>query len=459
MLRHIVTTLLLLWLALPVSLALATPDPEVYSERLDNGLTLIVKPDHRAPVAVSQLWYRVGASDEYSGVTGLSHLLEHMMFKGTSTHPEGEFSAIVARNGGRENAFTGPDYTAYYELLAADRLPIAFTLEADRMRNLLLQQDAFIREREVVMEERRLRTDDEPTSLTYEHFMATAYLNGPYGNPVIGWMGDIAALTLDDLKAWYRQWYAPNNAILVVVGDVRPKAISALVREAFGSIEPSPLPQQKPRREVEQRGERRIKVHAPALVPYLIFGYKVPTLGTAEAEWEPYALQVLAEILDGDNSARLARHLVRGQEIAASAGAGYRLAARLDGLFLFDGVPAPDHTVVELEQALLAEIAAVQQTPVDPQALARVKTQVIAGEVYERDSIQHQAIQLGLYETLGLGWAVTEAYPERIRAVTAAQVQAVAQRYLIPQRRTVAELVPGPLLTATQTATTTAASE
>ncbi len=415
---------------------------EVVSHRLDNGLKILIKPDHRAPVVVSQIWYRVGASYEYSGITGVSHLLEHMMFKGTKDHPEGEFSAIVARNGGRENAFTGPDYTAYYELLAADRLAVAFELEADRMRNLVLESDAFQRERDVVMEERRLRTEDEPTALTYEHLNAVAFFNSPYGNPTIGWMTDITDLTLTDLQDWYKRWYAPNNAVLVVVGDVQPDPVIALAEQHFGPLEAAPEPTIRTRRETPQRGERRIEVAAPAKVPYLLFGYKVPTLGTAKTDWEPYALTVLAQILDGDNSARLARELVRGQEIAASAGAGYRLAARLDNLFLFEGRPSQGHTVAELEQALLAEIEKLQTTLVDEAELARVKAQVVAGEIYERDSIQHQAIQLGLYETIGLGWQAAEAYPDRIQAVTAEQVQSVARQYLVPQQRTLAELVP-----------------
>ncbi len=420
----------------------------IMAHQLDNGLKIIIKRDHRAPIVVSQVWYRVGSSYEYSGITGISHLLEHMMFKGTERYPEGEFSAIVAQNGGEENAFTGSDYTAYYELFAADRLRIAFELEADRMRNLALTEDAFTREREVVKEERRWRTEDEPTSLVYEHFNATAFFNSPYGNPVIGWMADIEGLTLAELNTWYRQWYAPNNAILVVVGDIEPANVIALAQRYFGGLATAPTPMVKPRREVEQRGLRRIKVRAPANVPYLLMGYKVPSLATAENDWEAYALEVLAHVLDGGNSARLARNVIRGQEIAARCGAGYRLTARLDSLFLFDGQPTAEHTIADLETALLGEIDRVRRQPVSAAELARVKAQVIAGEIFARDSVQHQAIQLGLYETIGLGWRVAESYPERIGAVTAEQVQQVARKYLIAEHLTVAELVPEPIASA-----------
>ncbi|MCW9088717.1 MAG: insulinase family protein [Gammaproteobacteria bacterium] len=420
-------------------------DGTIHEYRLDNGMQLIVKEDHRAPVVISQLWYKVGASYEHIGITGVSHVLEHMMFKGTEKHPAGEFSRIIAENGGSENAFTGRDYTSYFQQLEKSRLPIAFELEADRMRNLQLPQEEFLKEAKVVMEERRLRTEDKPTALTYEKFMATAFQVNPYHNPVIGWMDDLKNLTVEDLQQWYRTWYAPNNATLVVAGDVDPDAVSALAQKHFGDIEPSVLPPQKPRSEPEQHGERRITVRQPAELPMLLMGYKTPTLRTAEAPWKAYAMEVLVNILDGDDSARITRELVRGEELAASAGAGYDLQARHDTLLLLQGTPAQGRNIDELEAALRLQIDRLQNELVSREELARIKAQVTAAKVYELDSIFYQAMQLGMLETVGLDWREAERYVERINAVTPEQVRIVAREFLRPERLTVATLDPLPL--------------
>ncbi|MBI3343569.1 MAG: insulinase family protein [Gammaproteobacteria bacterium] len=425
--------------------AAASPG-EVHEFKLDNGLKLIVKEDHRAPVVVSQVWYKVGSSYEHSGVTGLSHVLEHMMFKGTRKHGPNEASRIISANGGRENAFTGRDYTAYYQQLEKSRLPVSFELESDRMRNLLLKQEEFVKEVQVVMEERRLRTDDDPESLTYEHFAATAFHNGPYQNPVIGWMDDLENMTLDDLKQWYKTWYAPNNATVVVVGDVQPEEVFALAKKYFGPLKPSKLMPLKPRREVEQKGLRRAIVKAPAELPYLIMGYQTPSLTAAQdTDWEPYALEVLSGILSGGNSARLAKHLVREERIAASAGAGYNLYSRVPDLFTIEGTPAQGRSVAELEQALRDQIKRLQDEPVSEAELARIKAQVVAGKVYEQDSTFGQAMQIGTLVTVGLDWRLQDSYLDRINAVTAQQIQQVARNYLNDDRLTVAVLEPLPL--------------
>jgi zinc protease len=418
---------------------------EVHEHRLDNGMKVIIKVDRRAPVAVSQLWYRVGSSYEHNGSTGLSHVLEHMMFKGTKKHPPNQFSRIVSENGGKENAFTGQDYTTYFQQLEASRLPIALELEADRMRNLTLPAEEFEKEIKVVMEERRMRTEDSPTALTHEHFMAAAFTSSPYHHPVIGWMNDLENMKVADLRAWYQTWYAPNNATLVIVGDVDPAATLAAVKKHFGPLKPSKIPVVKPQREVEQRGMRRITVKAPAELPYLIMGYKTPVVATASEAWEPYALEVLSGILDGGNSARLSRNLIRGQEVAASAGAGYDLFSRLDELFIFDGTPATGKTVAELESALREQIKEVREKPVAPEELERIKSQVVAAKVYERDSNFYQAMQIGTLETNGLSWKLADEYLDRIKAVTAEQVQQVAQKYLVDDRLTVAVLEPLPI--------------
>jgi len=415
----------------------------VHEFKLDNGLKILVKEDHRAPVVVSQIWYKVGSSYEHSGITGVSHVLEHMMFKGTNKYGPGEFSKVIAANGGRENAFTGRDYTAYFQQLEKSRLPISFEMEADRMRFLTLPPEEFKREVEVVMEERRMRTDDKPRSKTYEQFYATAFTGSPYQQPIIGWMNDLKNLTADDLKPWYRRWYAPNNATLVVVGDVTANEVLNLAKRHFGKIEPSddikPL---KPREEAEQQGPRHVRVQAPAKLAYLLMGYKVPVLKTAEQEWEAYALEVLASVLSSGASARFPKHLVREQQIAASVDAGYNLYARQSDVFLIDATPVAGQTVAEVQAAIEKELENLKQAPVSEDELARIKAQVVAAKVYEKDSVFYQAMQLGTLETVGLGWQRMDEYAERIRAVTAEQVMQVAKKYLLEESLTVAELVP-----------------
>ena len=417
----------------------------VHEYLLENGLKLLVKEDHRAPVVVSQLWYKVGASYEASGITGISHLLEHMMFKGTERYPAGDFSRTIAANGGRENAFTGRDYTTYFQRIASDRLAISFQLEADRMRNLTLPVEEFNKERQVVIEERRLRTEDRPKSQTFEHFIANAYQNNPYQNPVIGWMDDLKNMDPDDLKVWYRAWYAPNNATLVVVGDVKPQAVLKLAKEYFGPIHRVDVKTVKSQREVKQFGIKRIVVKRPARWPYLIMGYKVPTLRTAEDIAEVYALEVLAALLDGGDSARLPKRLVRGQQVANDAGAGYEVYARLDTLFLLDGTPAQGKTIADLEAALREEVRRLKEEPIPVRELERIKTQVLTDDIYEQDSMFYQAMQLGTLETVGLEWRFIDDYVPRIRAVTSDQVRAVARKYLIDDHLTVAVLDPLPM--------------
>ena len=417
----------------------------VHEYRLDNGMKLIVKEDHRAPVVVSQVWYKVGASYEHDGITGISHVLEHMMFKGTKNHEAGEFSRIISENGGRENAFTSRDYTAYFQRLEKSRLPVSFELEADRMRNLQLDEAEFAKERKVVMEERRLRTEDKPTSLTYEQFQATAYTSSSYRNPTIGWMDDLENLQLEDLQAWYERWYAPNNAVLVVVGDVQPEAVFKLASQHFGPLKPEQIKAPKPRLEPPQPGQRRITVSVPAEVPYLLMGFKVPVLGTAEDDREVYALEVLSGILDGGASARLAKELVRGSQIVSSTGAGYDLYDRKTSLFLIEATPSRERSITEVEQALHEQIRRLQEAPVDASELARVKAQVVASDVFEQDSIYYQAMQIGRLESVGLDWSLKDEFVKRVNAVTAEQVQAVARKYLVAKQQTIAVLDPLPL--------------
>ncbi|MFM2006366.1 MAG: hypothetical protein RLZZ09_2021 [Pseudomonadota bacterium] len=430
-------------LAAPLSLQAA--EPQVHEYQLENGLKILVQEDHRSPAIVSQIWYKVGASNEYGGITGISHMLEHMMFKGTQKHPPGEFSRIIAANGGRENAFTGQDYTAYFQMLEKTRLPVSFGLEADRMRNLKLIEAEFAKEHQVVLEERRLRTDDQPRSKMQEHFESVAYSNSPYKNPVVGWPDDVAGLTLDDLKRWYSLWYAPNNATLVVVGDVNPDEVFKQAKKFFGPLKKSVLPAPKLQGEVEQLGLRRLTVKVPAKLPNLVMGYKTPSLKTVADETEAYALEVAAGILDGGNSARFSSRLVRGQQIAAAAGAGYDLYSRLSNLFTLEGTPVQGKSVAELEAALLDEVRRLRDDPISAEELQRVKAQVSASHVYQLDSIMYQAMQIGTAETVGLGWKKVGEYVDKVNAVTAEQVQAVARKYLVDDHLTIAHLEPLPL--------------
>ncbi len=425
--------------------AFASPEfkPNMVHEKvLKNGLKVLVKEDRRAPVMVSQIWYKVGASYEHDGITGLSHVLEHMMFQGTKRLAPGEFSKIIAENGGRENAFTGADYTAYFQTMEASRLEVSLKLEADRMQNLNLQQKEFVKELQVVMEERRMRTEDKPQGQTYEYFKALAYTNSPYRNPIIGWMQDLEDMQLVDLSDWYKQWYSPNNATLVVVGDVQAQKVFSLAEQYFSNIPAVNFKSVKKRIEVLQVGVRRSIVKQQAKVPYLIMGYKVPVLNSVANDDDIYGLEVLSAILSGGSSARLPSHLIRGSQLAVSASAGYDMMARLPTLFLVDGVPAKDFSLEQLEAALLEQIKQLQTTPVMQKELDRIKAQVIASSVYQKDSNFYQAMQLGMLETVGVGWRKGEEYVDKVKAVTAEQVQAVAKKYLIKDHLTVVHMLP-----------------
>ena len=414
----------------------------IQSTVLKNGMKVIVQENRRAPVLVTQVWYKVGGSYEHDGITGVSHVLEHMMFKGTEDTPAGKFSEIIAAHGGRENAFTSKDYTAYFQRISNDHLELCLSLEADRMRNLLLDEDDFLKEVEVVKEERRLRTDDKPTSLTYERFNAVAFVNNPYRKPIIGWMEDLDTMKIEDLREWYQTWYAPNNATLVVVGDVRATQVFSLAKEYFGPLKPAEIPRLKPRREVQQYGIKRVQVKAPARVPFLVMGYKVPVLNTSEDKDDVYALELLSGLLDGGNSSRFSKNLVRGSQIATSVSAGYSIYALHDSLFTISAIPSNGISMDDMEAAIIAQIKALQDELPTEDELARVKAQVVASSVFEQDSSFYQAMKIGIMETVGLGWQTKDEYVDRINAVTAEQVQQVARKYFVEDHLTVAELIP-----------------
>ena len=430
--------------ALSIQAAAQTPG-SVGELKLDNGMRVIVKTDRRAPVVVSMVWYKVGSVDEVNGTTGVAHVLEHMLFKGTKTMPGGDFSKLVAAVGGRDNAFTSRDYTGYFQTVQKSQLPLMLKLEADRMVNALIPPEEFVKEIKVIQEERRWRTDDRPRSLVYEQLMATALRAHPYRIPTVGWMNDLLNMSADDARAFYEKWYAPNNATLVVVGDVSHDEVFKLAREHFGPHKAKVLPSRKPQDEPEQTGIRRITVKAPAEQPYLLMAYRAPRLVDAEKDWEPYALDMLASVLDGNEAARFSRELIRGTQIASSVDASYDGVGRGPGFFFFSGVPTAGKTAAQLEQAVRNEVQKIIDKGVTEEELKRLKAQTIASRVYERDSMFFQARQIGSMEVIGLSHKLIDVMTEKFKAVTAEQVREVAKKYLIDDALTVAYLDPQPV--------------
>jgi zinc protease len=413
--------------------------------RLANGMRVIVKQDRRAPVVVVMLWYQVGSIDEVNGSTGVAHVLEHMMFKGTKTIKAGEFSRIISAAGGRENAFTSHDATGYFESLQASELELALKLEADRMKDLVLSREEFEKEIKVVMEERRWRTEDRPRSQVFEALMATALTAHPYRRPIIGWMSDLESMTVDDVADFYRRWYVPNNAVLVVVGDVEPREVFALAEKHFGPIAARPLPARKPQDEPAQRGIRRVTVKAPAELPYVVMAFRAPPLRDAERDWEPYALDMLAAVLDGNEAARLNRTLVRGDRVANSAGAGYDGLARGPGQFYLIAVPTRERSAADVEAALRREMKKIIEEGVTEDELNRAKVQAVAQQVYERDSMFAQARQIGSLEMSGISHGTIDLQLKKLREVTPEQVRQVAAKYFREDALTVVYLDPQPL--------------
>ena len=420
---------------------------EIVEQTLSNGLRVIVKTDRRAPVVVSQIWYRAGSMDESYGATGAAHVLEHMMFKGTKAVPAGEFSKRIAAVGGRENAFTSRDHTAYFQTLQKDHLELALKLEADRMANLQLSSEEFAKEINVVMEERRMRTEDSAQAKLYEALMATAFQSHPYRHPVIGWMDDLKNMTVDDARRWYENWYSPNNATLVVAGDVDPAQVFALSQQYFGAIPSRVLPERKPQREPDQIGMKQVTVKAPAKLPVVSLAWQAPHLLDPQNDWEPYALEILAGVLDGHASARLNQSLVRDKQIATEVSAGYDDISRGPGLFSVDASPVEGQTVAVVEAALKEEIARVVKDGVSAAELSRVKAQVLASQVFQQDSLFYQAMQIGEWTTAGLDYRARDTRYAKLKAVTAEQVREVAKKYLVDDHLTVAVLDPLPMPT------------
>jgi zinc protease len=422
--------------ALPSSAGVADTVSEV---TLDNGLKVILLENHKAPLITFQVWYRVGSRNEEWGKTGLSHMLEHMMFKGTDkTGPE-EFSRIIQENGGNDNAFTSRDFTAYFENLSSERVGVAIDLESDRMENLRLREEDFRTEKMVVMEERRMRTDDNPSAFLQEQLEAAAFQLQPYHWPVIGWMEDLKGFTLEDVRAYYKEYYNPTNAFMVVVGDFRKKEILGMIEKSFGSVPEGVLPVQKRDIDPPQTGERRIYVKREAQLPSIVIGYHVPNLRQPDS----YVLEVLATILSGGKSSRLYRDLVLDKQLAFNVDADNSLFSKDPSLFYLSADLQPGKTVADAEKAFDEEIERLQREHVGDKELEKAKNQIEASFIYGQDSLFYQAMLLAQYE-ITLSWRAIDEYLPSIRKVTQEDIMRVAKQYLIKDNRTVGILVPLP---------------
>lgn len=431
----------------PAMTATASASTAAQQFTLSNGMQLIVQPDHRAPTAINMVWLRVGAMDEVDGTTGVAHVLEHMMFKGSEKLAPGEFSRKVAALGGQENAFTNQDYTGYYQQVPANRLREVMELEADRFAHNQWPDEEFAKEIEVVKEERRMRTEDNPRGVLFEQLSATVYQSNPYGRPVVGWMSDLDAMTADDVRDFYKKWYVPANATVVIAGDVDVAQVRQWAEETYGKIPARPAVTSKPREEAKQMGIRRIEVKQPAEQAYVAMAYRVPTLRhvqnlTADDK-DALALLVLSAVLDGYDGARLERGLVQGKDrVADSASSSASILGRGPSLFILSGVPAKGKTPAQLEQALRAQIQRIAKNGVTDAELQRVKTQWRASQVYQRDSVMGQAQSLGNYWVMGLPVNADDLLLEALADVTAADVQRVAAQYFGDDQLTVGTLVP-----------------
>ncbi len=436
--------------------ALLSAPPQAHAEvaqqfTLSNGMTLIVKPDHRAPTAVHMLWVRVGSMDEVDGSSGVAHVLEHMMFKGTPTVKAGDFSRRVAALGGRENAFTSKDYTGYYQQIPTQKLADAMQLEADRFAHNQWSDEDFRKELEVVKEERRLRTEDNPHARLFEAMTATVYQASPYRRPIVGWMSDLESLQPEDARAFYRRWYTPANAAVVVAGDVDPQAVWALAEKYYGGLPRTELPPRKPRNEPAQSGMRRLDFKAPAQQAYVALAFKVPGIRAAAGggvTWDAQAqdalaLTVLSAVLDGYDGARLERALTQSDDhVADSADSHYSATARGPVTFMLSGVPATGKTGAALEAALRAAVKRVADEGIAAGELKRVINQWTASEVYQQDSVFNQGRMLGANWAMALPLNFETDVMERLRSVTPEQVQSVAARYFGDDELTVATLLP-----------------
>jgi zinc protease len=415
-----------------------TNSSEVKEYRLANGLKILIIEEHKAPVATFQVWYHTGSSDEPIGKSGLSHLLEHMMFKGTPKYGPSIFSKIVQKNGGTDNAYTIKDYTVYFELFSSDRISLPIDLEADRMQNLTMDPKETLLERDVVIEERRLRYEDDPQNSLFEEVVAAAFKAHPYQRPVIGWMSDIKSIERDDLYNYYKSHYSPDNAVIVIAGDVKIDEIIEKIKNSFSNI--SPAVSQKKNftfSEPEQKGERRVLLKREAELPYILVAYHTPNFPHDDS----CALDVLSLILSGGKSSRLYKSLVYEKKIALDVDTEYEGLSRDPYLFFLDATASPRKDIKDVEKALFLEIENIKKEPPLQHEVQKAKNQIESSFVMEQDSIYMEAMKYGIFEMLG-DWKLINRYLEGIRKVTPDDVTQVANKYLQEDNRTVGILIP-----------------
>lgn len=402
---------------------------KVHEYYLKNGLKLLTKEDRRSPIAVFQLFYKVGSSYEPNGLTGISHMLEHMMFRGSKNYNIKKFQQLITESGGYQNAFTSLDYTTYYQILSAELLPESFNFEADRMGNLLLRKSDFDKEIQVVKEERTLLIEDNPQRLALEKFNAIANLTTSYRNPVIGWMNDLQNITLNDVKEWYRSWYVANNAVCIVVGCIKSEKIYQLVKQYFGKLKSSNLPILKRQREDIAIGKRSILVGTKSSLPWLIMGFNVPTVSAAEKKWHPYALLLLAEIIAGGINSRLYRSLHQ-KNLVSKISYAYSPLLKINSTVTFYITPSLNSSLHEIKEKVLHEINIIRNEGPLKAELDNVKTQILADRIYQQDSILNQAQEIVDYEAIDLSWRhIDESYRE-IAKITPNKIKEVASKYL-----------------------------
>ena len=444
----------ILWTSLLFQIALyAQAAPPVIQYQLDNGLKVVLQEDHRAPVISVEVWYGVGGIDEPTGLTGVSHALEHMMLKGSKQVAPGQFDSILNHLGASNNAYTSNDYTAYVSSMPNNRLPVILALEADRMRGASISEKEFQSEHQVILEEWRNSYLDNPQRFLWEHFQALAYPVSPYRQPVLGWPEDIKALSSQKLKPWYDTWYHPNNASLIIVGDINPDKAKSQISQYFDGIPSKPLPARTPLNDLKAPGKRSITVqHPQAATPSFIMGFNVPVINPVSLQnptpddWEPYALRMLAAVLDEGYSARLESELIRQKELAAHIFIDYTPFSRGDTLLSFTGSPNTSKAIKseQVVNALWQIINDIKQKPPAASELQRALSQIKAQDIFQQDDITNRSFLLGLFTTLGLPGNWLSQYHQKLGRVTPEQIQKVAQKYLTPARLTTAYLMPEP---------------
>jgi len=405
--------------------------------RLDNGLKVLIIEEHKAPVATFQVWYRVGSRDEPAGKSGLSHLLEHMMFKGTPKYGSKAFSKIIQKNGGTDNAYTTKDYTVYFQIFSSDRISLSLNLEADRMQNLRIDPGETISEKNVVMEERRLTHEDDPQNSLYEEVVAASFKVHPYQRPVIGWMSDLKAMEREDLYTHYKSFYSPSNAVIVVAGDVKADEMIKKIKYSFGNIPPGPSVKRIISSEPEQRGERRVFLKREAELPYLLITYHTPSFSHKDS----YALDILSLILSAGKSSRLYQSLVYEKKIALNVYADYSGFNRDPYLFFFAATASPGKDIKEVESALTGEIERIKKELPSEREVQKAKNLIESSFIMAQDSIYMQAMKYGMFEMLG-DWRYIDRYLEGIRKVAAGDIVRVAEKYFREENRTVGILIP-----------------